>query len=70
MNRESWLAYLPSRVIYRRKYVCQSTHEWYQHRRLDEAGLKLACCLPPRRQPLGFGSVVSLYGGYGRHSLS
>ena len=39
MNRESWLAYLPSRVIYRRKYVCQSTHEWYEHRRLDGAGV-------------------------------
>jgi hypothetical protein len=70
MNRESWLAYPPSRVIYRRKYVCQSTHESYEHRRLDGAGVKPACYLPPRRQPLSFGSVVSLHGGYGRHSLS
>ncbi len=59
MNRESWLAYHLAGSYIEESTCVSQPMSGYEHRRLDVAGLKLARCLLPRRQPLGFGFVVS-----------
>ena len=70
MNRESWLAYPPSRSYIEESTCVSQPMIGISTDVLMVAGGKPACCSLPRRQPLRFGSLVSCTWVDGLHGLN